>query len=119
MTLSSRDSYFWYGDQGERITVAYNAVADEDESAAEDGIYVNGPAYEECPLFVEVMDVADQDAYEKAMSDDPELKATRLVREVFTDGPLGEVICESYGPAGERTITRYLRGEQISQHPGD
>jgi hypothetical protein len=74
MTRTSRNAYFWYGEQGEEISVEYNE--DEDE----DGKYFLRPGFPEFPLIVEVADVADQDAYERTITEDPQLKATRLTR---------------------------------------
>lgn len=111
MTLSSRNAYFWYGEQHEKIDIEYNE--DEDE----DGKYFLNPGFPEFPLIVEVTGVADQDAYEKAIVGDPELEATRLTRLIFKDGPRGEVIRENYGPNGEVTVTRFLHGERTTDEP--
>lgn len=103
MTLTSRNAYFWYGEQDEGVEVEYNEEEDED------GSYVHAPDYDEFPLLLGVEDVADQDAYEKVILNDTELKAKRLVRKVFSKGPRGEVIVERIGPAGEKTVEHHGR----------
>jgi hypothetical protein len=97
MQLTSRNGHFWYGEQGEEIHVEYN----EDEEDGEK--YFHRPQFSEFPLTLEVVDVADQDAYEKTILGDPELRAKRLMRAVWKRGPQGEVIRESYSPTGEVT----------------
>lgn len=108
MLESSNDSYFWYGDDDVKIELEYNQTEDED------GKYFHRARFAEFPLLMEVYNVADQDASERAILGDPQLKATRLVRTVYRDGPAGEVTRESYGPAGEVTIERFLHGVRIT-----
>ena len=112
MTLISSgawgDYYVWDGPEGEEIRVYQNAMEDED------GKGFHEPDYAEFPLLVEVVDVADQDGYLTAILGDPEMKATRLLREVYSKGPAGEVICEIYSPNGEVTVERFLHGVRIT-----
>jgi hypothetical protein len=98
MILSSRSSYIWRRESPGEFTVEYNETEDED------GKYLVRDDHPEFPILLTVRNVADQDACEKAILGDPELRATRLDRFVWKRTPQGDVLRETYGPNGEVTV---------------
>lgn len=106
MVADARGGAFWYGDDFAHIIVEANRDKDAD------GAYFRWPRHAEFPLILQVWDVADQDAHEKAILGDAGLRARRLSRAAYREAPEGGALVERIGPVGEKTVEHHGRPTQ-------